>query len=280
MFRTIPFLALLSLLPLAVYAQTQKDVLIEVDTGRKEGLFIKSPAYMRAILSMPETSTDTALLFFRGSPGISRIKSVADKNRNLIPFLRANQNLVRKAGIALVVMDCPTDEWGVEGFTPTACLDSYRSSKQHADDVRAIMTRLKTEHGITKIYIFGHSFGTLSSRWLAKQLGNEIAGSIHSAAMNVPNKSGHGSSMPGFDYQSISAPQVHMHHATDACSSTPYSIVKGYAGANLISVHGGEPEGDPCEGKHLHSYRGRETVAVQAILRWIKNRDAPQSVGE
>jgi hypothetical protein len=229
---------------------------------------------------LPEKSTDTALLFFRGSPGIARIKSVGDKNRNLIPFLRSNQKMVTSAGIALVVMDCPTDEWGVDSHLPTACLDSYRSSKTHADDVRAVMAKLKADHGIRRFYIMGHSFGSLSSRWLAKQLGNEITGSIHSASMNVPNKHGHGNSMPGFDYRAIAAPQVHIHHANDACSSTPYSIVKGYAGENLISVYGGEPEGDACGGKHLHSYRGREKVVVQAIIGWIKAGELQKSVGE
>jgi hypothetical protein len=276
-FRLVTLL-LLTFPTLPVLAQ--KDFLIEVDTGRKEGVFTKSPVYQRAILSLPEKPTDTALLFFRGSPGIARIMSVGDKNRNLIPFLRSNQQMLLNAGIALVVMDCPTDEWGVDSHTPTACLDSYRSSKRHAEDVRGVIAKLKTERGISRFYIMGHSFGSLSSRWLAKNLGNEIAGSIHSASMNVPNKHGHASSIPGFDYRTITAPQVHVHHANDACRSTPYSIVKGYAGENLISVYGGEPEGDTCEGKHLHSYRGRETGVVQAIVKWIKSGQIENKVGE
>ncbi len=275
--RFLPILPLLFCVP---FAQAQGDVLIEVDTGRKEGLFTKSSVYQRAILSKPGSPTDTALLFFRGSPGIARIKSAADKNRNLIPFLRMHQKMVLDAGIALVVMDCPTDQWGVEGFVPTACLDDYRSSNQHADDVRGVMARLKADHGITKMFIMGHSFGSLSSRWLAKHLGTEIAGSIHSAAMNVPNAKGFANSIPGFDYRSIAAPLVHIHHAEDACRSTPYGIVKAYAGENLITVHGGAPEGDACEGKHLHSYRGREEVVVRAIVQWIKTGGVTKAVGE
>lgn len=258
----------------------QSDILIETETGRTQGLLSRSPAVIRAILSMPENRTDTALLFFRGSPGISRITSVGDKNRNLIPFLRANQNLFLNAGIAMVVMDCPTDEWGADGHFPTACLDNYRSSKKHADDVRAVMTRLKSEHGLSRIFILGHSYGTISSRWLARNLGHEIAGSIHSAAMNVPNQHGSASTMPGFDYNAISAPVVHVHHADDACRFTPFSTVKHYAGDKLIAVTGGEPEGDACGGKHFHSYRGREAAVVHAMVRWIKSGEITSLIGQ
>ena len=176
-------------------AHAQTDVLIEIDRGRTEGLFTKSPVFQRAILSKPATPTDTAVLFFRGYPGIARIQSVADKQRNLLPFMRMNQRIFLEEGIALVIVDCPTDQWGAPGPDPTSCLDGYRSSKEHADDVRSVIARLRDEHGISKIYIFGHSFGTISSRWLAKNLGNEINGSIHSAAMNGRNPRGYANSL-------------------------------------------------------------------------------------
>ena len=98
----------------AAHAQTT-DVLIEVDTGRTQGLFKKSPVFERAILAKPEKPSDTALLYFRGYPGIARIQSVEDQSRNLQPFMRMNQRLLAEEGIALVVMDCPTDQWGTQG---------------------------------------------------------------------------------------------------------------------------------------------------------------------
>src|SRR5580765_3210484 len=98
-------------------AHAQTDVLIEVDTGRKEGFLSGAPALQRAILAKPARPTDTALLYFRGYPGIANIKSVADKQRNLQPFMRKNQRIFEEEGIALVVMDCPTDQW-------TACADN------------------------------------------------------------------------------------------------------------------------------------------------------------
>ena len=100
-------------------ANAQTDVLIEINTGRMEGIFTKSPVFQRAILSKPAAPTETAVLFFRGYPGIARIQSVADKQRNLLPFMRMNQQIFQEEGIALVIMDCPTDQWGARGPHPT-----------------------------------------------------------------------------------------------------------------------------------------------------------------
>jgi hypothetical protein len=261
-------------------AHAQTDVLIEIDRGRSEGFFTKSPVFQRAILSKPATPTDTALLFFRGYPGIARIQSVTDKQRNLLPFMRVNQQLLQDEGIALVIVDCPTDQWGAPGPHPSACLDGYRSSKEHADDVRSVIAKLKDEHGLTKIYVFGHSFGTISSRWLARHLGNEITGSIHSAAINTTNPKANGYSLAGFPYNTIAAPVLHVHNENDACRGTPYSVVKEYAGDNLVTVRGGTPEGDPCGGTHLHSYLGREEVVVRSIITWIKTRKVERLVGD
>ncbi|MBU0729407.1 MAG: lysophospholipase [Proteobacteria bacterium] len=261
-------------------AHAQTDVLIEIDRGRTEGIFTKSPVFQRAILAKPAKPTDTALLYFRGYPGIARIKSVADKQPNLQPFMRMNQRFFAKEGIALVIMDCPTDQWGISGGQPTGCLDSYRSSKEHADDVRSIIAKLRDEHGISRIFVMGHSFGTISSRWLAKNLGNEISGSIHSASMNGQNSRGFANSLAGFSYDSTPAPVLHVHNENDACQYTPYSTVKEYAGENLVTVRGGVAEGDPCGGAHLHSYQGREGVVVRSIISWIKTGRVDRQIGE
>jgi len=261
-------------------ARAQTDVLIEIDTGRTEGIFTKSRVFQRAILAKPANPTDTALLFFRGYPGIARIQSVEDKQRNLQPFMRMNQRRFAEEGIALVVMDCPTDEWGAPPpRPPTTCFDGYRSSKVHADDVRSVIARLK-EEGFSKIYVMGHSMGTVSSRWLAKNLGNEISGSIHSGSMNGHTYNNFGASLTGFPYDAIAAPVLHVHNEADACRETPYYIVKGYAGENLITVRGGVPEGDPCGAAHLHGYQGREELVVRAIIAWIKTGKVERVVGE
>ena len=260
----------------AAHAQIT-DVLIDVELERKHN---GAPVHMRAILGKPPAATDTALLIFRGIPGYALIQSTSDKQRNIPTFLRMNQKLFSEAGIALVVMDCPTDQWGAPARLPTNCFDDYRSSKTHADDVRAILARLKNDHGLSRIFVMGHSQGTISSRWLAVNLGKEISGSIHSAAINVPNKLGRYSSVGRIPYASMSAPLLHLHHQDDACQGTPYSMVKRYAGADLTTVRGGTAEGDPCGLAHHHSYQGREEAATRVIIDWIKTGKVEPLLGE
>ena len=272
-------LAVAATAPVAVRAQS--DHLIEFNTGRTSGALTKTPVVMRAILSKPIKPTDTAVLFFRGIPGYARIETLNDKGRNLIPFMRAGIKLFLQGGVALVIMDCPTDQWGAAGdYLPTACLDDYRSSKSHTDDVRGIMAKLRDEHGLTKLFLLGHSQGTISSRWLALNLGNDITGSIHSAAVNIPNPKGQYASVLNFPYAHIAAPVLHVHNENDACRGTPYAAVKAYARDNLVTVRGGTPTGDPCGGTHLHSYLGREEVVSGAMLAWVKTGKFEPVVGE
>lgn len=263
-------------------AQTMTPILLEVDVGRESGVFSKSPVVQRAILLKPSTPSDTALLFYRGWSGIANIKSENDWKRNL-NYLKNNTELFAQAGIALVVMDCPSDENRVApGNKPLACNDDYRSSKQHADDVRKIIAVLQDQYGIKNFYVMGHSYGTISSKWLAKNLGNEIQGSIHSASMTVAsiyNRS-YGSSVESFDMSQLKAPVLNIHHADDQCSHTPYSTVVAYSKNNLITVKGGEGTGDICGGTHLHSMGGREELATKAIIQWIKTRQVQAIVGE
>jgi len=268
-------------------AQAQTETLIEVDAGRTmDGATGTVPVVQRAILTLPGTPTDTALLYFRGNPGYMLVKSLKDKQRNLGWVERAQSSLLQ-AGIALVQMDCPTDQWGDSPRPPaTKCLNDYRKSTQHADDVRRIMARLKEQHRLSNIYIMGHSIGTVGSRWLAINLSNEeIAGTIHSSTINANNPGGRlldiiGSLSSEFPSKAAGAPMLHVHNALDACRVTPYEFVRDYAKDNLVTVRGGIEEGDPCGGGHLHSHQGREELVMRSIISWIKTKKVDSLIGE
>jgi alpha/beta superfamily hydrolase len=263
-----------------VAAQTVNPILVEVQTGRESGVFPKSPVVQRAIILQPSAPSDTALLFYRGWSGIANIKSANDWQRNL-NFLKNYTGLFDEAGISLVVMDCPSDENGVSpGNTPLGCNDDFRSSKKHADDVRKVIATLREKNSITKFYVMGHSYGAISSKWLAKNLGNELSGSIHSASQTLATRNrAFAYSMESFDMSSIKAPVLNIHHADDQCAYTPYSTVLAYSTKNLITVKGGIPSGDICGGGHYHSFEGREEVSSKAIIKWIKTGQLEELIG-
>jgi pimeloyl-ACP methyl ester carboxylesterase len=262
------------------YSQISNPVLIEVHTGREAGFISKSSVFQRAILLKPSIPSDTALLFYRGWSGIANIKSENDWHRNL-NFLKNNTALFAQEGISLVVMDCPSDENQVApGNMPLGCSDDFRSSQKHADDVRKIIAELKGKHSISKVFVMGHSYGSISSKWLAKNLGHELDGSIHSASQTLAGRNrAFAYSMASFDMGSLKAPVLHIHHADDQCAYTPYAKVLAYSNNNLITVKGGSPNGDVCGGGHYHSFEGREEVSSKAIIQWIKTGQVEAFIG-
>lgn len=278
--RLIVLLGLLA--PIAALAQAFS--FIDLDTGRTAGFFTKTPVYQRAIIfAKPSPQSDVALLHFRGAPGVWRLTEKTDFSK-ASPRGQLVREVYAKAGITLVIVDCPTDQWGAELPTTSSqivsCLDDYRSSVQHANDVRKLMQVLRDQHGISRFYVLGHSMGAVSSRWLAKHLGTEIGGSIHSAAATNPANFRTANTLNGFDYPSLAAPQLHVHHENDACQYTPYAQVKSYAGNNLVTVRGGLGQGDPCGGGHFHSFEGRDQVVAQTIADWIQTGKFEPVIGQ
>ena len=253
-----------------------KSQMIEIDLGRSEGFFSKSPVSIRALaLTSPSAPpSGTALLWFRGWPGVAQIKDEEDwKRRGNLNFLLRSLDIVLQEGITLVLMDCPSDQSGIHAGVPGRCNDNYRQSMQHAEDVRQVMKHLREARGIQRIFIMGHSYGSISSRWLAINLGDDIQGSIHSASMTGVHRTPNfvfASSVPAMDMSRIKAPYVFMHSADDRCGSTPYAAIQAIAGPRLITLRGGEPTGDICGGTHYHSYRGIELLAAKAVVDWIR----------
>jgi pimeloyl-ACP methyl ester carboxylesterase len=282
----------LALLCTAVKSQALDSQLIEVDLGREYGLFSKSPALLRAVsVRQDKTQPRAAVLFFVGWPGQLWIPEKVNPERFAKAASKVQLYAMRhfdffpSKGITFVAVDCPTDQWGgsFRSPNPTGCSDLYRASEQHASDVGLLIKRLKETQGIEKIYIFGHSYGSVSSRWLAIRLGDQIQGSIHSASMSVyagPRYPDYGSSIAQIDMSQASAPWIFFHHQDDRCPATAYAPVQAVAGSQLTTVRGGLVDGDPCGGGHLHSYQGRELVVLEAMANWILTGTSVQFVGE
>ena len=78
----------------------------------------------------------------------------------------------------------------------------------------------------------------------------------------------------GFDYGSIRAPLLFVHHREDGCEHTAYSGAARLASRYpLISVTGGKPpESGPCEPCAAHGYFGREPETAAALAAWMLHR--------
>lgn len=264
------------------HAQGKIGEVISVDLNRESR---GKPVVMSALVSMAPQPNGKALLLFPGWPGIPRIE-----DRDGTPsFYYLQQHFeemrptLHAAGISTVTIDCPTDQWGIRAIHPTACDDNYRASPLHAQDVAALIAKIKTEKGLQHITIMGHSYGAVSSHWLSLHLDKgEIQAAIHSASKTEVDPGAfvnYGSSMARFDHSKVKVPYVYLHHQDDLCRNTPYSYAKKHAvQGQLITVTGGNRFSAPCGGASYHGFAGRRPQVADALVAYINRSEVIPTV--
>jgi hypothetical protein len=98
---------------------------------------------------------------------------------------------------------------------------------------------------------------------VSARLGQEVSGAILTATMfrQTTKKSREpGQGLSNFDFASIKAPLLLVHHVSDQCESTRYSdaarLSEKYP---LISVFGGAtPQSAPCDPFSQHGFWGKD----------------------
>jgi Serine aminopeptidase, S33 len=264
------FLATMGALLLACVSGAQVPVFYEVPTDR-------AGVTMNIVLMNPEVPLDKALVIVPGTPGSEgriMIRGVG-ASRFVLQYTAPYASMFKDAGIALVAMGCPTDQWASFG----QCDDSYRSSQQYVEDTTKVLALLRSQHGFKDFYLFGHSSGGISSRWLSLHMPDQFKGVINSSIMN-------GTAGPlarstlNFDMNAIKIPVLNIAHEDDQCKSTPYFIVKRYSKDNLVTVRGGSQTGDVCGGTNRHSFEGRQRGVSQAIIKWINTGEVQKYVDD
>ena len=187
-------------------------------------------------------------------------------------FLIRIREKIAGADIADAIVDAPSDR------LPNGMTDEFRSSEQHASDVRKIIADLHARFPQARILLVGTSRGTISAVHLARALGDVVQGAILSSTVTVADRVGPG--LSGFDFTSIKIPVLWLHHHDDGCRSSPYAGAERAArGGAFISVSGGDPpQSGPCEPLSPHGYFGREDATVEAIRNYLLNRDFAREI--
>ena len=232
---------------------------------------------MNIVVMEPALPKLRVLLVVPGSPGSDGRIMLRNTNsaERAVQYLAPYKDMFESSGIALVGMGCPTDQW----LNSEQCGDEYRSSQQYFDDVAKVITFLKLKNGFKDFYLFGHSSGGISSRWLSLRMPEQFKGVINSSVMNR-RFGALARSMTGFDMSAIKIPVLNIAHENDACPSTPYALVKNYSNGNLITVRGGGESGDACGKAHHHSFEGRQKAVSKAIINWIVKSEIESFISE
>jgi pimeloyl-ACP methyl ester carboxylesterase len=242
-------------------AQSQAQEIITLST--RDGV---TQSYL---LLQPENKTPQAVaLLFPGGGGNIRLR-LEHGGIHFSPnnFLVRSRELFVRHGVAAAVIDAPSDQ-------QSGMNDDFRSETAHRSDIQTVLADLGKRFPATPIFLVGTSRGTVSAAYLGSALTPGLGGVVLTAAVYLPSgrRARHGGAgLSRFDFASIKAPLLLVHHRNDGCNVTPYHAAQELAARHpLISVSGGKPaESAPCEALSEHGFLGREAETVEAMVNWM-----------
>jgi hypothetical protein len=224
------------------------------------------------LLASPESgkAQAVAVLFPGGAGKVDLERETARKGPGG-NFLVRTRKLFADQGIAAAVMDAPSDQ-------SSGMQDTFRLSEAHTEDIGKVVEDLKKRFPGLSVFLVGTSRGTISAAASGRRLGKSVDGVVLTSTLFLANRRQPG--LGGFDFGTIPAPLLFVHHTEDACAVTPYSSAKSLSDRfPLISVSGGSaPQSDPCEAMSAHGYIGKEAETVQAIAQWILKQPYPKEI--
>ncbi|MDH5535762.1 MAG: lysophospholipase [Betaproteobacteria bacterium] len=221
------------------------------------------------LLSAPGDGAPHAIaVLFAGGGGNLRLRMEEGAPRvSSNNFLvRSRSEFVQRGTIAAVV-DAPSDQQlGME--------DEFRAGATHLADMRAVVADLRRRFPGAPVFLVGTSRGTVSAAYVGREIGSAVAGVVLTAAVYLatgPRARYHRPGLSGFDFASLKAPLLLVHHRDDGCNVTPFAAARQLADRYpLISVSGGlPPVSRPCEALSEHGFLGQESKTVEAIVNWM-----------
>ena len=215
---------------------------------------------------MPHPQATQTVLLFAGGGGGMGYKNGLPQSEN---FLVRSRDLFFEQGFNVAILGNPSDMRDM----PAPYV--WRTSKQHADDVLAVMNDFPKSNQ-QPLWLVGTSAGTISVAALGPQLQERLAGLVLTASVTTYQWS---TGIPKLNIEPIRLPVLLYHHQDDACQWTQARelswISKKLTNAALVKTMvvtgGANPTGHPCEALHWHGFIGMEKQAVQDISTWIKN---------
>jgi hypothetical protein len=256
--RRLAVAALLLLLPARVSALDEQIRTIPSRPDVTESFVLIHPA-------SPPVASVVLFMGGRGALGLQR-GPLAARNTNFL--VRTRQRFAEK-GFLVAVVDVPSDR-------TSQALVGFRTSAEHATDVRALMAALRAEAPVS-VWLVGTSMGSVSAANTAARLtdggpdGVVLTSSVMSRSREM------GESLQDVALDRIRIPVLLVHHRDDGCPSSRYGDtswamrrLSATPKKELLTFSGGDaPRSAPCEPLAPHGYFGIEERVVDAIAAWI-----------
>jgi dienelactone hydrolase len=230
---------------------------------------------VRLLVIKANSKPSTALLLFPGADGSKHFGEKDGRfwvSRN---FLMRSAGDLAAAGYIVVAVDAPSDQ-------SNDMSDQFRTSPQHAKDIRKIIAYLKEKHRVTSLYLVGTSRGTISAAYLASVFNDPSIGGVILTAVYSP------ADMGSIDFTEIDDPVLIVHHIYDQCRATPYygamdlkNRLTESPKVDLVGVTGGIPTASgPCEALSNHGFYGVEQPVVRVITDWLAGKPVPEKISK
>jgi dienelactone hydrolase len=230
---------------------------------------------VRLLVIKANSKPSTALLLFPGADGTKHFGEKDGRFWVSKNFLMRSAGDLAAAGYIVVAVDAPTDQ-------SSGMSDQFRTSPQHAKDIRKIIAYLKEKHRVTSLYLVGTSRGTVSATYLASVFNDPSIGGVILTAVYSPADLG------SIDFSEIDDPVLIVHHIYDQCRVTPYhgavdlkNRLTESPKVDLVGVTGGiPPASGPCEALSNHGFYGVEQPVVRVITDWLAGKPVPERISK
>ena len=225
------------------------------------------------LLVLPADKPIVAVILFAGGHGAIGLSASAGgpsigwgKNN----FLVRTRGDFARAGLMVAVVDAPSDQ-----SSNTGMLGGFRASKEHAQDIEAVVRYLKGRADVPA-WLVGTSRGTESAANAAIRVPG-VAGLVLTSSLTRPNKNG--VEVLAMKLEDIRVPTLVVAHQDDECEHTPPADAPRLAKrlvnsprVELKMLHGGKPaKSAACEALSAHGFFGIEQEAVDTIVQFIKS---------
>lgn len=235
----------------------------------------RSEVTVRLLVIKTNSKPSTALILFPGEDGTKHFGEKDGRFWVSKNFLMRSARDLATAGYIVVAVDAPSDQsYGMS--------DPFRTSPQHAKDIRKIIAYLKEKHRVASFYLVGTSKGALSAAYLASVFDDPSIGGVILTAVYPP------ADMGSIDFTEIDDPVLIVHHVYDQCRITPYQgateLKKRLTESpqvDLVGVTGGiPPASGPCDALSIHGFYGVEQSVIRVMTDWLAGKPVPERIGK
>jgi dienelactone hydrolase len=230
---------------------------------------------VRLLVIKGNSKPSTALILFPGADGAKHFGEKDGRFWVSNNFLMRSARDLAAAGYIVVAVDAPSDQG--HGMS-----DQFRTSPQHAKDVRKIIAYLKEKHRVASLYLVGTSKGTISAAYLESVLDEPAIEGVILTAVYSPAE------LCGIDFSEIDNPVLIIHHLYDECRFTPvqgaFELKKRLTESTQVDIvvaTGGIPAAStPCNALSNHGFYGVEKPVVRVITDWLAGKPVPERIGK